>query len=515
MRRLQFLCADLILLALATGAALLLRDNLIVNEERVASLLPYLAVSLAAAVPIFTRLGLSRTVWHFSAMIDYLRVGIAVVSVALVATVVMFAANRMDGVARSIPVLQALVASVAMIGARVAVRLWNTDRPTTRRPVQGVPAAGENVLLVGLTSLAELYIKALEEHADRQQSIAGIVDYDVEHGGDRVHLYPLFGPHKGIGEVIEELAIHGVFVDRVLVTLAPGRLTHFAARDVREFTHASGIPVEFLTERLGLDPPGKSPSLSSGDNKPAQRHATLAFKFSEAETNQIAGRHYWVVKRVLDVVMAGLLLAVLWPLVVVVAVLVAVDVGFPALFWQQRPGVEGRPFKLLKFRTMRGTRGRDSQLLSDDERLSRHGKLLRKTRLDQLPQLWNILIGEMSFVGPPPLPIAQSAAFAARLLVRPGLTGWAQVLGGRDIPPVDKAALDVWYVKNASLKLDLEILIRTIPVILFGEKIRREAIESAWLDLKRNGICADEDTSGRDAGQVGVVQRLLDGSTSA
>src|SRR5690606_10748738 len=99
-------------------------------------------------------------------------------------------------------------------------------------------------------------------------------------------------------------------------------------------------------------------------------------------------------------------------------------------------------------------------------------------------------LGDMSFIGPRPLlAVDQSPDIALRLLVRPGITGWAQVMGGRDISPLDKAALDVWYVQNASLRLDLEIVLRTIPLLLFGEQINRAAIERAWGDLTMAGIC--------------------------
>ena len=109
------------------------------------------------------------------------------------------------------------------------------------------------------------------------------------------------------------------------------------------------------------------------------------------------------------------------------------------------------------------------------------GHFLRRSRLDELPQLFHILVGQMSFVGPRPLlPIDQPVGYAARLLVRPGLTGWAQVKGGRQISALDKAALDVWYVRHASLRLDLEILVRTALTLLLGERPHAGAIRQAW-----------------------------------
>src|SRR5262249_3669200 len=132
----------------------------------------------------------------------------------------------------------------------------------------------------------------------------------------------------------------------------------------------------------------------------------------------------------------------------------------------------GRPFRLYKFRTMRAAHDSEGLRLSDSERVSKVGNALRRLRFDELPQLYNILRGEMSFVGPRPLlPRDQSAATRARLLVRPGLSGWAQVVGGRNITPVEKAALDVWYVCHASLVLDIEIVLRTIPLIFGGEHV--------------------------------------------
>lgn len=138
---------------------------------------------------------------------------------------------------------------------------------------------------------------------------------------------------------------------------------------------------------------------------------------------------------------------------------------------------------------MKGMLGDAERIANDLKRSSRLGRLMRATRLDELPQLWNILVGDMSFIGPRPLlPADQSSDFAARLLVRPGLTGWAQVKGGRSISAADKAALDVWYLQNASFALDLEIIRLTVRMVTAGEDIDHSAIKMAWGDLRRSGI---------------------------
>jgi lipopolysaccharide/colanic/teichoic acid biosynthesis glycosyltransferase len=215
--------------------------------------------------------------------------------------------------------------------------------------------------------------------------------------------------------------------------------------------------------------------------------------FGIAELEGMARRPYSSHKRAIDLVVASLLLVLTAPLILIVGLIVMLDVGLPAVFWQQRPGLRGKPFKLYKFRTMRAAHDQDGKRIPDDRRLSFVGSLLRRTRLDELPQIYNILFGEMSFVGPRPLlPIDQPAEFAARLLVRPGLTGWAQVSGGREISPRDKAALDVWYVRNASLWLDIEILARTVPMIVWGERARPDTVRKAWDELARLRVAGQE-----------------------
>ena len=166
---------------------------------------------------------------------------------------------------------------------------------------------------------------------------------------------------------------------------------------------------------------------------------------------------------------------------------VAVDVGFPVVFWQQRPGAGGQPFRLFKFRTMASAHDATGVRVSDSARLSLLGRFLRRSRLDELPQLYNVLVGEMSFIGPRPLlPVDQYPALAARLLIRPGLTGWAQVKGGRELLASDKAALDVWYLQHASLRVDVAILVGTARMVVLGEKTVPAAIHVAWRNLGRD-----------------------------
>ncbi len=182
-----------------------------------------------------------------------------------------------------------------------------------------------------------------------------------------------------------------------------------------------------------------------------------------------------MLKRVLDIALTLIALPIAVPLGLAVAALVRVTMGPPVLFTQRRPGLKARLFTLVKFRTMSEARDREGRPLSDEERLTRVGRLLRRTSLDELPELWNVLKGEMSLVGPRPLLMEYLPRYSAeqerRHEVRPGLTGWAQVNGRNALTWEERFRLDVWYVDNRSLRLDLEILARTVWLVLSGQGI--------------------------------------------
>ncbi len=180
-------------------------------------------------------------------------------------------------------------------------------------------------------------------------------------------------------------------------------------------------------------------------------------------------------KRLFDFSLAAFALLLLWPLLLLTALLVAIYHGTPVLFRQQRPGYQGKLFYISKFRTMSNARNKAGNLLPDAERLTPLGRFLRSSSIDELPELFNILQGEMSFVGPRPL-LTQylprySPEQARRHNVLPGITGWAQINGRNAIGWDEKFKLDVWYVDNWSFWLDLKIILLT-----FGKVFKREGI---------------------------------------
>jgi lipopolysaccharide/colanic/teichoic acid biosynthesis glycosyltransferase len=187
---------------------------------------------------------------------------------------------------------------------------------------------------------------------------------------------------------------------------------------------------------------------------------------------------YPVVKRLFDIVTASLVLILLAPLIGAIAVAVRLATGEPVLFKQQRPGCDTRPFMLLKFRTMRSAVNHHSEPLPDEERITHLGQFLRTASLDEVPQLWNVLRGDMSLVGPRPLLMAYLDRYtqeqARRHEVRPGITGWAQVNGRNALSWEEKFDLDVWYVDHQSLRLDLKILWLTLVKVLRRDGISQD-----------------------------------------
>jgi lipopolysaccharide/colanic/teichoic acid biosynthesis glycosyltransferase len=188
-------------------------------------------------------------------------------------------------------------------------------------------------------------------------------------------------------------------------------------------------------------------------------------------------------KRTFDAIAASVSLMLLCVPMFLIAVLVRLSLGRPVWFIQKRAGHGGRSFNMVKFRTMTEAVDAEGRLLPDVERVTVLGRFLRRSRLDELPELWLIMIGEMSLVGPRPLYAEMVQSFGPlgdkRNNVRPGLTGWAQVNGNTLLDPEVKIAMDIWYVDHRSFWLDIRILLKTIQVVIFGERLNEQSINKA------------------------------------
>ena len=349
------------------------------------------------------------------------------------------------------------------------------------------------------------------------------------HVGRSVGGFPVLGTPEEIDRVLRDLDVHGVQVDQIVVAMPRTALSHEATTALELAVEATRLQsVIYFEDAMGFSDHGSAAAAHGDDGSDAgtlrqQPHGSPAADAATPGNRRDAGPQlvsgavaaeierrlrapYWRVKRLIDGVCAFGLLWLMMPVFAVVSLVVLYDVGAPVTFWQRRPGRFGRPIKLFKFRTMRPAFDWDGNKRAVRDRVSGIGHFLRRTRLDELPQLWNILIGEMSFVGPRPLlPVDQSSESRLRLLIRPGLTGWAQVKGGRDVDAADKAALDIWYILKASLTRDFEIVRLTVPMVLRGERMDLDAIRAAWRDLRaERGRSGSVDGDRPEPGAAGV-----------
>ncbi len=197
-----------------------------------------------------------------------------------------------------------------------------------------------------------------------------------------------------------------------------------------------------------------------------------------------------MLKRAFDIVFSAGWLIGFAPLLLVVAILVRLKLGSPVLFIQERPGLRARPFRMVKFRTMTDERGPDGELLPDEKRLTPFGRFLRATSLDEFPEMWNVLIGDMSVVGPRPLLmryVPRYSSFQARRMeVKPGVTGWAQVNGRNSLNWDEKFALDVWYVDHRTFWLDMKIVVMTFFKVLARSGAERDKDVPALEEFRGN-----------------------------
>jgi lipopolysaccharide/colanic/teichoic acid biosynthesis glycosyltransferase len=464
---------DVICAAAAPPLALYLRNVQVLSIEGMPTALFYCGLSFVFTLIALLGFRVSHGISRYFSVHDVVSVISAVIAAGLTTTVVLFTFTRLDGIPRSIPVLQGLVLAAGLLLARGLMTFRDTD---DKQDVLADHTAVEHIIMIGSSRLTALYIKLLQAHAPAQRQVIAVLDDKPKLLGRTLCGVPVIGAPDQLDAVIEEFAIHGVRTDRLIIGGDESLLPAAALKEMRDTCAQREIALDFLPNLIGLPP------------LPALRQPVVLNLPSATAHSAYQPSPYFQYKRLIDFTIALSAIVLLSPAFLMVAVLVLLDLGSPVVFWQKRLGRNGRNFLLYKFRTLHTPFNRSGQPNGRGDYSSWIGKLLRTLRFDELPQLFNVLVGDMSLIGPRPLlPRDQPSNCNLRLVVRPGITGWAQINGGNLVTTEEKGALDDWYVHNLSFWLDLRIALYTLAFLFTGERRSEPAVHAANILQQANG----------------------------
>ncbi len=454
--------------SLSPIVAFLLRDGTIYSPGVVAA---YCGAALLASLLVFQWFQTGSPIVRFYSLRDAVELIKACALVAALSAGTLFLISRLEDAPRAVPILHFLLLGAGLLTIRTAIGLTEARHDRRGRETNN---AVRHVLIIQASRLAWFFCKMVEELAPGDFQIVAILDERSAMRHRSLNGYPIIGAPSEIEKVVADYARHGVRIDQVVVAALPETLSDTGWDEISGTCRTHNIELEVLPERL-------MPPSPAGE--PAAPVAATTDPLAEDEIRALIDRPLWTIKRAVDFTVALSVLVLTLPLTLVVLALVLFDVGIPAVFWQQRVGRNGAPLYLYKFRTLHAPSDPRTRLRRDEQAPSPIGRFLRSTRLDELPQIWNVLSGDMSLVGPRPLLAAdQPPDTRLRLSVRPGLTGWAQICGGKLISTEEKNALDEWYIRHASLRLDATIVLRTVWMLLTSDRRAEQAIATALFE---------------------------------
>ena len=452
--------------------ALWLGEALVLARQDWNAIIIYCALSTGFAVVAFLAFGLKNTVTrHFSAH-EMLDIAEAVLFAQLLTYGLLFTLTRLDGIPRSVPLYHGLLLAGGLIFVRIVTRVGGDERRAS-----DYQARRERIIVIGANRLAASFISMLRAYAPGQQGVVALLDEKSGAIGRALGGVQVLGTPQELDAVVGEFAVHGVHIDRVILAGDTDLLSSAALHDVERVCKKRQLELSYLPRMLGLT-----------------EHAPSSLKVV-ATTDTAPEHHLFLrLKRFIDVLGSLALLILLLPLFAIITLLVLVDVGSPVLFWQERTGRRGVPFLIYKYRTLRAPFDSKGRPALGDRQPSVIGRYLRATRMDELPQLINVLFGDMSLIGPRPLlPEDQPTNTALRLSVRPGITGWAQVNGAKLVSKEDKEKFDEWYICNASPWVDTQIALMTLRVLGRNYLGSVEALaDLAQVQAKRSSLAMPE-----------------------
>ncbi|MCB1969527.1 MAG: sugar transferase [Geminicoccaceae bacterium] len=459
------------MVTLAFPFAIILREWPLMRPETFDAMILGTVTLLAITIVTYSILALHRGMWRYATLADLLAAGKFVTLITLVFVPAMFFLDRLSNVPRSVLIIMWLLAIVGLCGSRaVYSRFFARTSMATIGTRNGPPGTVMPILLVGSGDSAELFIHLCERQSDSSSRllVVGILD-DAATPGRTLGGVPILGRLDDFRQNLTRLRVAGVAPSRMIVTRPHSDFDPEALDQLIRRAVGAGLIVDQLPDLLRF-------------KNHSQQDAQGTITSMSVDRDVSPG--YFRVKRLVDLAVSSVALICLSPLMLAIVAVVRLALGEPAVFTQLRVGLHGRRFLLHKFRTMRDPAGKDGKLIPDDLRLSRVGSFLRRTRLDELPQLFNVLKGDMSLIGPRPLleedqPKVGRSLSVERLSVRPGLTGWAQVNGGQMLTSSQKNALDLFYIHNASPFVDTRIVFLTLRMIVIGEKVNLKEISRA------------------------------------
>jgi lipopolysaccharide/colanic/teichoic acid biosynthesis glycosyltransferase len=459
---------DLFWAVMSPFVALLLRDGtLLAQGDWTAATYYWLFASGFALLSFFILRIQDGMVRNFSVQ-EALYIAEAVLFTVLMTCAVLFSLTRLDGIPRSMPLIHGFVLGFGLIAARMVFRIVLSDSEE-----QKYQSRHERIIVIGANRFATNFIQMLKSYAPPSQPVIAVLDGDPAMIGRAIAGVQVMGTPQELEALVTEFAVHGIKTDRVIIAGEVDFLSDAVRREVERACQRQQIEMQFLPRMLGITEwraPAEVPAA------PMQIEAAVP-----------VSSYFWV-KRWIDVVGSLVLIVLLSPLFLVAGLLVLLDVGAPVLFWQERVGWRRRAFLIYKFRTLRAPFDSEGNHTLHERKPTAIGLFLRATRLDELPQLLNVLFGDMSLIGPRPLlPEDQPANTSARLSVRPGISGWAQIHGGKLVSKEDKEKLDEWYVRNASLVVDIRIAWKTLKLMLTSRMGGQESLEDAN-QVKNKGL---------------------------
>ena len=455
----------------ATGSPLLalyLRDPGILFRDDWLPVVQYWALSTAFTVAAFYAFRIQDNITHYFSLHEAIDIAETVLFVELMTFVTLFTLNRFDGIPRSIPLTHGLLLAGGLLAMRILFRITGQGN----NPTHAYRSRSERMILIGANPAGSFFIRLLDVCSPNRQHVIAVLDPSPAMMGRAIAGVQVVGHPQDLEAIIKEYAIHGVTINRVVVAGEVDCLAPRVLQEVERICHRHRISLRFLPRMIGLT------------DQVQDAVATVA----ERELTQpaIPLPPYLRLKRLIDLVGSLALLVLLGPLLVVATGLVYLDVGRPVLFWQERLGWKGRSFLIYKFRTLAAPFDSAGNSQLGRRQPSAIGRLLRATRVDELPQLFNVLLGDMSLIGPRPLlPEDQPANAAIRGLIRPGISGWAQVHGGKLVAKEEKGDLDEWYLRHVSLWVDVRIIAMTLKMV-FTRQHQEAQADTQQAQRKKN-----------------------------